>query len=225
MHKILVVEDDAVIGQAATLWLEDSGRADWCRNIADARTSLLSNRYDIVILDIGLPDGSGFDLLQWMRRRKIDSGVIIITAYGKSEDRIKGLDTGADDYLVKPLDFKELDARIRAVMRRKQGQNAESIEYGPFILDLLGKTLTREGEVIKLSAMEFSILSILLTSAGRYYSRALIAQKLYSTSEPAGNSIEVHISSLRRKLGKDVIKTARGLGYIIEKEYNGDSQR
>lgn len=224
MYEILVVEDDAVIGQAATLWLEDSGRADWCRNIADAQTSLLSNQYDIVILDIGLPDGSGFDLLHWMRRRKINSGVIIITAYGRSEDRIKGLDTGADDYLVKPLDFKELDARVRAVMRRKQGLNAELIEHGPFSLDLLGKTLTRDGEVIKLSAMELSILIILMKSAGRYYSRALLEQKLYTLSEPAGNSIEVHISSLRRKLGKDLIKTTRGLGYIIEKEYRGGSQ-
>lgn len=220
MLQILLIEDDQVIGQAATLWLEESSQVLWRQNVADAKSALSAGVFDIVILDIGLPDGSGFDLLNWLRQRKVDSGVIIITAYGKSEDRIRGLDSGADDYLVKPIDFKELDARIRAVMRRRRGMSSEILEYGPFTLDLLGKTLNLDGENIKLSNMEFSILAILMKSAGRYFSRTMLEQQLYSKSEPSGNSIEVHISSLRKKLGKDLIKTTRGLGYIIEKQYS-----
>ncbi|MBX2885632.1 MAG: response regulator transcription factor [Granulosicoccus sp.] len=216
MNRLLLVEDDAIIGQAASLWLKESQQVDWVRTLSEAQSALKRNTYDLVLLDIGLPDGSGFDLLPFISRRKLDCGVIVMTAYGESDHRVRGLDGGADDYIVKPLDFKELDARIRAVLRRKQGVSSPIIDHGTLSLDTVGRVVNNNGKRVALSQMEVSILSILLTGRGRYYSRRMLEEKLYDDPEQEGNAVEVHISALRKKLGKDLIKTTRGLGYIIE---------
>ncbi len=221
MNTILVVEDDTLIGNAIEQWLTQSSRVNWVRSQRQAETALQSNQYDIVILDLGLPDGHGFNLLKLMKRRRIDSGVIILTAYGDVDNRIEGLDLGADDYLVKPIDFKELDARIRSVKRRKDGLLSPVIEHNNIEFDTTGHTVRQNGQPVSLSKMEVSILAILIQGRGRYFSRTMLTERLYDdASAVEGNSIEVHISALRKKLGKSLIKTTRGLGYIIEKDGN-----
>ena len=219
MNTILVVEDDALIGNALEQWLKQSNRVDWVRTQREAELALTAKSYDAVILDLGLPDGHGFTLLKLMKRKKLSAGVLILTAYGEVDTRVEGLDYGADDYLVKPIDFKELDARLRSVMRRKDGHNSPVIEHGDLTYDINGKTVKLNGEQVSLSRMEVSILAILLQGRGRYYNKTMLEEHLYDDSSTVeGNSIEVHISALRKKLGRSLIKTTRGLGYIIEKE-------
>ena len=221
MISTLIVEDDYLIGHAVEQWLNKDQRVEWARSVADAKSALVNSTYEIILLDIGLPDGSGLDLLSFLKRKKIISGVIIMTAYGDIDSRVKGLDLGADDYLVKPIDFKELDARMRAVKRRKDGLSSTEIEHGTILLDLTGMTVSQNGIPVHLSKKEVSILAILMQGKNRYYSKSMLEERLYdSKSEFEGNAIEVHISSIRKKLGKSLIKTTRGLGYIIEKSVN-----
>ncbi len=218
MLSILIIEDDSLIGHATERWLSNEHQTTWVKSIQQATDCITQNNYDMILLDLGLPDGSGFDLLRNIRRKKISTGIIIMTAYGDVDDRIIGLDLGADDFLVKPIDFKELDARIRAVRRRHNGLNSNTIEHQTLSLDLNAKSLIQEGKSIHLSKKELAIITVLLEGRGRYYSKTQIEQKLYlADQEIDSNAIEVHISSLRKKLGKTLIKTTRGLGYIIEK--------
>lgn len=217
MLTILIVEDDKIVGQAAQRWLNKDNHVHWASTQAQALSVLDTSLIDIVILDLELPDGSGLDILAAIKRRKLESGVLIMTAYGDVDHRIRGLDMGADDYLVKPIDFKELDARIRAVKRRKDGISANIIEIGDIELDIIGKRASRNGEFVHLSHKENTILSILMQGKNRYFNKAMLEERLYGLGETTdGNAIEVHISSLRKKLGKTLIKTTRGLGYIIE---------
>lgn len=217
MISTLVVEDDYLIGHAVEQWLIKEGRVQWAQSVSAAKQMLDETEFDIVLLDIGLPDGSGLEVLKYIKRRRSSVGVLIMTAYGDIDSRVQGLDLGADDYLVKPIDFKELDARVRAVKRRKDGVSAMLIEYGDLSFDLVNKTVELDNETVHLSKKEVSILFILLQGQGRYYSRAMLEERLYDTSSDfEGNAIEVHISALRKKLGKTLIKTTRGLGYIIE---------
>ena len=134
MISTLIVEDDYLIGHAVEQWLAKDNRVDWVRSVSDAQMALLETTYDILLLDIGLPDGSGLDLLKFLKRKKIVSGVLIMTAYGDIDSRVEGLDLGADDYLVKPIDFKELDARIRSVKRRKDGIIINLKQYFSWLL-------------------------------------------------------------------------------------------
>lgn len=218
MISTLVVEDDYLIGHAVEQWLVKEGRVQWVQSVSAAQSILGCTEFDIILLDIGLPDGTGLDVLRFLKRSKSNAGVLIMTAYGDIDSRVQGLDLGADDYLVKPIDFKELDARIRAVRRRKEGLSASIIEHGKLLFDLAGNSVLLDQEPVHLSKMEVSILSILLNGRGRYYSKVMLEERLYdANSEFEGNAIEVHISSLRKKLGKSLIKTTRGLGYIIEK--------
>lgn len=218
MISILIVEDDAIIGHAAELWLNKENRVSWARSLSEAHHELRDQSFDIILLDLGLPDGSGLELLNTLKRRKIEAGVLIMTAYGEVEDRVQGLDLGADDYMIKPLDFKELDARIRSIIRRKEGLSSTIIDHGNLCFDINGMTLTQNCHTVHLSKMEASILSILLQGKGRYYSKPMLEERLYHHgTQGDGNAIEVHISALRKKLGKDLIKTTRGLGYIIKK--------
>ncbi len=219
MISILIVEDDKLIGEAIHQWFQGDYPADWVRSLAEARAQLEQTRYDIILLDLGLPDGDGASLLGYLQRHKHESGVLILTAYGDMDRRISGLDSGADDYLVKPINFNELDARIRAVHRRRNQIKGSIIEHGDLQLDLDGNTLTCKGEPVHLSHMEISIVTILMQGRGRYFSKRLLEDRLYSEDKAgAGNAIEVHISALRKKLGKSLIRTTRGLGYIIAKE-------
>ena len=219
MNTVLVVEDDALIGNAIEQWLKQNHQVTWTRTVADTNIALNTAEFDLIVLDLGLPDGSGFDLLRRIKRQKIESGVIILTAYSEVDHRVQGLDLGADDYVVKPVDFRELEARLRSVKRRKDGLVSAVIEHGDLTYDVNGKTLCCNGEPVRLSQREVSIFSILLQGRGRYFSKSMIEERLYEDSSAIeGNAIEVHISSLRKKLGHSLIKTTRGLGYIIEKE-------
>lgn len=218
MISILIVEDDAIIGHAAEMWLNQDNRVSWARSLHEAHIALKDQACDIILLDLGLPDGSGLELLNTLKRKKIASGVLIMTAYGEVENRVEGLDLGADDYMIKPLNFKELDARIRSVIRRKEGLSSTVLDHGDLCFDINGMTLTKDNQPVHLSKMEVSIFSILLQGKGRYYSKAMLEERLnHDGTQGEGNAIEVHISALRKKLGKDLIKTTRGLGYIIEK--------
>lgn len=217
MISILIVEDDALIGHATEQWLGSDNQVRWARTLVEARNALESMDFDIVLLDLGLPDGNGLELISLMKRRKLATGILIMTAFGDVDQRVEGLDSGADDYLIKPLDFKELDARIRAVKRRKDGILSNVIERGALLLDLQGMTVSLNNSAVHLSRMEFSILAILMQGMNRYHSKNMLEQRLYEVNSSfEGNAIEVHISALRKKLGKTLIKTTRGLGYIIE---------
>lgn len=223
MLSILIVEDDPVIGHATQLWLAEDHACQWAQTLQSAmdivdQQTQEKQHFDIILLDLRLPDGSGFDFLNRLKRQKNNAGIIIMTAHGEIDDRVKGLDLGADDYLVKPIDFKELGARIRAVKRRRDGVNTNIIEHLDLQLDVNGKTLLQDNQAVHLSNREMDLLTVLMQGRGRYYNKAMLEQRLYEGGqEIESNSIEVHISSLRKKLGKSMIKTTRGLGYIIEK--------
>lgn len=226
MLSILIVEDDPVIGHATQLWLAEDHACQWAQTLQSAmdivdQQTQEKQHFDIILLDLRLPDGSGFDFLNRLKRQKNNAGIIIMTAHGEIDDRVKGLDLGADDYLVKPIDFKELGARIRAVKRRRDGVNTNIIEHLDLQLDVNGKTLLQDNQAVHLSNREMDLLTVLMQGRGRYYNKAMLEQRLYEGGqEIESNSIEVHISSLRKKLGKSMIKTTRGLGYIIEKASN-----
>ncbi len=223
MLSILVVEDDPIIGSATQLWLSKDHACQWAKTLQEAILQVdvqaeARQNFDMILLDLRLPDGTGFDFLQRLKRQKNNAGVIIMTAHGAVDERVRGLDLGADDYLVKPIDFKELDARIRAVKRRRDGINSNIIEHGDLQLDVNGKTLSQAGQAVHLSKREMAVLTILMQGRGRYFNKAMLEARLYDgEQEIESNSVEVHMSSLRKKLGKTLIKTTRGLGYIIEK--------
>lgn len=226
MLSILIVEDDPVIGHATQLWLANDHACQWAQTLQNAmdivdQQTQEKQHFDIILLDLRLPDGSGFDFLNRLKRQNNNAGIIVMTAHGEIDDRVKGLDLGADDYLVKPIDFKELGARIRAVKRRRDGVNTNIIEHLDLQLDVNGKTLVQNDQSVHLSNREMALLTVLMQGRGRYYNKTMLEQRLYEGGqEVESNSIEVHISSLRKKLGKSIIKTTRGLGYIIEKATN-----
>ncbi len=219
MFSLLIVEDDPLIGQAAANWLTRDNHVHWARSVAEANSLIASESPDIILLDLGLPDGDGLDVLRYLKRQKSTAAVLIMTAYGEVERRIEGLDLGADDYLVKPVNFKELDARIRAVKRRRDGLLSSVIEHANLVVDIEARTVEREGVPVHLSNKEFSILAILIQRRNHYFSRDMLAERLYNLDESTeGNAIEVHISALRKKLGKSLIRNTRGLGYIIDRQ-------
>lgn len=216
--KLLFVEDDQLLGKAVYSGLKAEHAVNWVTNAEDARLGLETAGYDLLILDINLPGMSGLELLQFLRRRGDATPVLLLTARDTASQRVEGLDAGADDYLVKPFDFDELLARIRALSRRGAGYNASSVVHGELELDINSRSLTRAGKHVDLSRTQFDILAILLQNAGRYFSKTQIEEKIYGWDDLIeSNTVEVHISALRRKLGKDFIKTARGIGYVIEK--------
>jgi two-component system response regulator QseB len=216
--RVLVVEDDSIIGDGLLTGLRmDDYAVDWVRNITSAKTTLATTEYDLMILDIGLPDGSGLDILRMLRRKKNDMPVLILTAYDESSDKIKGLDSGADDYLIKPFDLDELRARIRALHRRAKGRASPVIEVGSLAMDPSKHEVTLSDCPIKLGPKEFAILRVLMESSGRILSKSQIEDKLYGWDmEVESNTIEVHIHGIRKKLGKDMIKTIRNVGYRID---------
>lgn len=219
--KILFVEDDQLLGRAVHGGLKAEHAVDWLENAEDARLALESSPYDLMVLDINLPGMSGLDFLKGQRRKGNTMPVLLLTARDTVYQRIEGLDTGADDYLVKPFDFDELLARIRALSRRGEQYSENLISHGDITLDINARSVTRNAKTIELSRTQFDILLILLHNAGRYFSKAEIEEKIYGWDDLVeSNTIEVHISALRRKLGKNLIKTARGIGYVIEKPAN-----
>ncbi|MET0520264.1 MAG: response regulator transcription factor [Burkholderiaceae bacterium] len=215
MH-LLLLEDDDVLGEGLRDFLRAEGhRVDWCQSLAQAR-SLLREPYDALLIDWQLPDGSGLDLVRRLREQGQRTPVLMLTARDLLSDRILGLDSGADDYLVKPFEPEELVARLRAVSRRHSGAASSRLRLGTVELDLAAKRVSVDGARVELTAREWALLLSLAERAGRLVDkRDLEALVFGAEAEVASNALEVHISNLRRKLGRSLIETVRGLGYRI----------
>jgi two-component system OmpR family response regulator len=219
--RILLVEDDTALADGLTHILGQSGYAVTCTMTGtSAEHALLTHDFDVVILDLGLPDMDGGEILRKLRTRKIPVPVLILTARDGINDRIDGLERGADDYLAKPFDLRELEARLRALIRRSYGGFGKDIAIGRLALDTLNNQVLADGEPIILSAREYGVLEALMLQAGRVVSKDRIAQRLSIRNEELGdNAIEVYVHRLRKRLEPlDVkIRTVRGLGYLLEK--------
>ncbi|AVS75999.1 response regulator [Paracidovorax cattleyae] len=228
--RILVVEDDAGIAAGLRNNLQQRGYAvDICGSVAAAWSALRSERFDAVLLDLGLPDGDGGELLtrlrgapeappgtQPLRLPDPATPVLILTARDQVHQRIAGLDQGADDYLAKPFDVDELEARLRALLRRAAGRASPVIRVHDIELDPAARTVRRAGQPVEMSPREFSVLLVLLDARGRVLSRQQIEERLYNwQSGVESNAIEVHIHHLRKKLGSERIQTMRGVGYFV----------
>lgn len=209
-----------MIGAAVRDRLRGQGFAvDWVRDGRAADTALGGEVYDLLLLDLGLPGREGLAVLKSLRERGSTLPVVILTARDAVDDRVAGLDAGADDYVVKPFDLKELEARLRAVLRRRAGHGSSVIEHGRLSLDLVSHELRRDGALVPLSPREFALLHALLERPGRVLSRAQLEERLYGWGEEVGsNVVEVHIHSLRRKLGAELIRNVRGVGYRVPED-------
>ena len=218
--RILLVEDDALLGDGVCAGLRrDDNSVDWVKNGETALSAIAGTQYDCVILDIGLPKMSGLDVLNHIRESDNTVPVLILTAQDDIADRVKGLDAGADDYMIKPFEFAELCARLRALTRRTRGKASESIRYKGINIDTSAHTVEYDGKPVELSRREYTLLIEMLTNQGRVLSRQHLEQKLYSWGdEIESNTIEVYIHHLRKKLYSELIKTVRGIGYIVAKE-------
>jgi len=215
----LVVEDDAMIGEAVCHALKDASYAvDWVRDGSAALTAVSTQSYGIVLLDLGLPKKDGIEVLRHMRGRDNPVPVLVITARDGLEDRIKGLDAGADDYVLKPFEMGELLARMRAVVRRKGGTSGPVLTNGILTLDPVSHEVSQAGESIRLSAREFSLLQALLVRPGAILSRSELEDRLYGWGdEVESNAVEFLIHALRKKLGSTAIKNVRGVGWMVSK--------
>ena len=218
--KILLVEDDRLLGDGIRAGLQQAGFAvDWAQDGRAAELALSGEAYDAVVLDLGLPRLSGMEVLARARAVRNPVPVLILTARDTVPDRIAGLDAGADDYLVKPFDLGELQARLRALIRRGQRQAEPLLAHGALRLDPAGRSVSWEGKPVELSAREYAVLHALLLNAGRVLSKAQLEEKLYGWGEEIeSNAVEVFVHHLRRKLAPELIRTVRGVGYMIPRE-------
>jgi two-component system, OmpR family, response regulator QseB len=218
--RLLLVEDDPMIGESVRKGLQQDGFAvDWVQDGRAAELALATNPYDSLLLDLGLPRKDGLDVLVSLRRRGNPLPVLILTARDAVADRVKGLDAGADDYLVKPFDLEELAARIRALLRRRSGRADPVVQVGSLTLNPASREVSLDGKQISLSAREFGVLHALVERPGAVLSRAQIEEKLYGWGdEVESNTVEVYIHSLRRKLGAQLIRNVRGVGYMVPKQ-------
>ncbi|HDR2753551.1 MULTISPECIES: two-component system response regulator PmrA [Enterobacter] len=218
--KLLIVEDDLLLQEGLSLALANEGYAlDCAATAAEADSLIQSGEYSLVILDLGLPDKDGATLLSQWRRRGISNPVLILTARDSLEDRINGLDSGADDYLVKPFALAELQARARALIRRYQGHSDNLLTDGDITLNLQTQQVLRNLQPVEVTPKEFALLTRLIMRSGQTVHRETLQQDIYSwQDDPGSNTLEVHIHNLRRKLGKDRIKTVRGVGYRLESQ-------
>jgi two-component system response regulator QseB len=215
--RVLVVEDDPMIGRAVSAGLRGTGYAvDWVEDGASADLALGNETYDLVLLDLGLPRRDGLDLLKVWRRERKNLPVLVITARDSLAERVGGLDSGADDYLVKPFDLDELLARMRAVVRRHAGRGSPEIVYGAVRLDPVRREVSFRGRAIDLSAREYAVFEVLMKEPGAVVSREKLEDAVYGWGEEVGsNSVEVHLHHLRRKLAPELIRNVRGVGYRI----------
>lgn len=213
--RILLVEDAERLGEVIQDQIADEGHAvDWVQSISYAETSLRTTHYDLILLDLMLPDGNGIDLLKKIRQSGKTTPVIILTARDQISDRINGLNAGSDDYLVKPFDLSELSARIAAVSRRYTGNPNPILQIGTLEVDLTKHLVSRAGVPINLTAREWALFKAFIQSPGTLLSKSQLEDSLYAFgAEIESNTIEVYISRLRKKLGKDYFETVRGLGY------------
>lgn len=215
--RILLVEDDPMLGQSIFTALKIAHfTVDWVQDGLAAEHAIGCEDYSLLLLDLGLPRKNGWEILKSLRQRGDGIPVLILTARDSVEDRIQGLNCGADDYLVKPFDLDELIARMRALLRRNLGQESNEIVYGDVSMDTLRHEARLKGELISLSAKEFAILYALMEKPGAVLSRDKLEEKLYGWGdEIASNTVQVYVHYLRKKFGADVIQNVRGVGYRI----------
>lgn len=218
--RILLAEDDSLLGDGLRAGLRQRGfQVDWVRDGVAAERELRSGAYAAAVLDLGLPQKDGIDVLAAVRRAGFVLPVLVLTARDAVSDRVQGLDLGADDYVVKPVDLQELAARLRALVRRAHGQPQELLTAQGVVLDPAARVVTRAGVPVALSAREFDLLMALMLNAGRVLSREQLEQHLYGWGqEVESNAVEVHVHHLRRKLGTGLIQTVRGVGYLLLRE-------
>lgn len=215
--RILVIEDDRLLGDGIQKGLAQAGFAvDWVQDGSQGEAALKTENFAAVVLDLGLPKLSGLELLRRLRANGNPVPVLILTARDAIEDRVKGLDSGADDYVVKPFDLDELAARLRALTRRQGGEASAALRVNDLELDPAQHEVKFRGQPVELTAREFSLLQELMLNAGRVLSREQLEQRLYAWGEEIGsNAIEVHVHHLRRKLTPELVRTIRGVGYLM----------
>ncbi|RBI65108.1 DNA-binding response regulator [Vreelandella sulfidaeris] len=217
--KLLLLEDDDLLAESLAESLKDNGYlVDLAASLKAAKSLMATEHYELAILDVGLPDGSGLDLLAQWRRQKRDTPVLILTARDTWEDKVVGLETGADDYLTKPFHEAELMARLKALLRRQSGQLSQVITLNGVSLDEAGQRVCLEGETWRsLTATEFRLLRYLMLHPDRIHSKEQLLEQLYALDQDAAapNLVEVYVARLRRYLGKSVIQTRRGQGYFF----------
>jgi two-component system response regulator QseB len=218
--RILLVEDDDLLGDATKAGLTSDGyNVEWLKDGIQAESALKSSEFDGIVLDLGLPGKDGLAVLKSMRSRGDATPVLILTARDLVDDKIKGLDAGADDYLIKPFDLDELFARLRALIRRSLGRADPVIKVGSISLNPASHEVLFDNTVVDLSQREFSLLQLLIESSGHVLSRDYLEEHIYGWNKDIeSNALEVHIHHLRKKLGNSFIQTIRGVGYIIQKE-------
>lgn len=218
--RILLAEDDVLLGDGLRAGLRQRGfRVDWVRSGDVAERELRGQPYEAAVLDLGLPRKDGMEVLAELRRAGISMPVLVLTARDAVPDRIRGLDAGADDYVIKPVDLEELAARLRALVRRAHGQPQESLRVQDIALDPAARAVRKAGVPVTLSGREFDLLHTFLLNAGRVLTRDQLEQHLYSWGqEVESNAVEVHIHNLRRKLGPTLIQTVRGVGYMLARD-------
>jgi len=218
--RLLLIEDDAMIGRAVRHGLTQAGFAvDWVQDGIDAEHALANGVYDLAVLDLGLPRKDGMAVLATLRAAGDSMPILIVSARDTVHDRIKGLEAGADDYLLKPFDLDELIARVRALIRRNAGSATPLITYGSTVLDPVRKRVLRHGIEVELSAREYAVFEALMRRPGAVMSRERLEDSVYGWGEEIGsNAIEVHLHHLRKKLGPAVIKNVRGVGYRVTEE-------
>jgi two-component system OmpR family response regulator/two-component system response regulator QseB len=215
--RLLLVEDDPLLGDGLEAGLAQAGfEVDWVRDGVAALHAADAGVYAAVILDLGLPRLAGFEVLQRLRERRLRVPVLILTARDAIEDRVRGLDGGADDYLVKPADLDELAARLRALIRRSKGEADPTLRIGALELDPAARKVTHAHEPVTLKPREFALLHELMLNAGRVLTRDQLEDRLYRWGDEVGsNAVEVHVHHLRRKLAPGMIRTVRGVGYMM----------
>lgn len=217
--RILLVEDDRNLGWATADGLRAAFAVDWVTSAEQAEAALAAGSYDLIVLDVVLPGRSGVDLLRGLRGEGSQMPVILLTARDAVEHRVAGLNAGADDYVIKPFDLDELTARCTALIRRARGHVQNIVQWGDVRFDIDSGDVARADRIVSLSGRERDILYILMTNIGRTVSKTRIETHIYDWSSELieSNTVEVHISALRRKLGRDLIRTIRGVGYMIPK--------
>ena len=219
--KILIVEDQQRLGQFLERGLkEQSYTVTWLRTCAEARDALAESPYDVILLDLTLPDGDGLELLRQWRKNGFNEPVLILSARDAVEDRIKGLDVGADDYLPKPFSFEEVLARVRSLVRRHSAVKKTTLEHKGVKIDLLAHTVQVDGKNIDLTSREYALLEIFMQNPGRVLTRTLISEKIWASNYDVDtNLLDVYMSRVRAKLeaasGKQLFKTVRGVGYQL----------